>query len=506
MNNLRKYIIVLIIAIVIVSVGVSVPILLWLSNDTPDEIVIIDATDPTVEITSPTNNTTYNNATQWLSIAATDESGIDMVWYNWNGGNVTYTSPQEITFNEGLNTIDAWAEDLEDNIGSTSISFTIILDPLVEIISPVNDAIYNNATQLLQINATDSIGIDAVWYNWNGSNVTYTSSQEITFNEGFNTIYAWANNSAGNSGSTSVSFIVDTNPFSSVWETNRSGRGGNNQIRLPLESSGTYNFIVNWGDGTNSSITSWNQAERTHTYASEGVYTINITGIINGWCFNHEGELIIKEEKLLEIEQWGDLRLGNSGGYFWGCTYLNITASDSLDLTGTTNFAHAFRACRTLDKPKCMSDWDVSSVTNMYEMFAGAHAFNLNISSWDVSNVTNMKSMFNGAEVFNQDIGDWDVSSVTDMTAMFYAAEDFNQDIGSWDVSSVEHMNYMFDGVTLSTANYDSLLIGWESLPTLQKDVTFDGGNSQYSSAAASARQSLLNMPNNWVITDGGLV
>jgi len=73
-------------------------------------------------------------------------------------------------------------------------------------------------------------------------------------------------------------------------------------------------------------------------------------------------------------------------------------------------------------------------------------------------------------------------------------------------VSSVEVMIYMFDGVTLSTANYDSLLIGWDSLPTLQKDVTFDGGNSQYSSAAASARQSLLNMPNNWVITDGGLV
>ena len=62
----------------------------------------------------------------------------------------------------------------------------------------------------------------------------------------------------------------------------------------------------------------------------------------------------------------------------------------------------------------------------------------------------------------------------------------------------------MFKNIALSTANYDSLLFGWNDKGTMS-GVTFDGGNSIYtdSSAAADARKNLiLNM--GWTITDGG--
>ena len=48
----------------------------------------------------------------------------------------------------------------------------------------------------------------------------------------------------------------------------------------------------------------------------------------------------------------------------------------------------------------------------MNYIFYNAHEFNQPISNWDVSNVTDMEEMFNYAKSFNQDISMWNVSKV----------------------------------------------------------------------------------------------
>jgi len=93
-----------------------------------------------------------------------------------------------------------------------------------------------------------------------------------------------------------------------------------------------------------------------------------------------------------------------------------------------------------------ISDWDVSSVTDMAQMFHGSELFNQDISKWDTSSVTSMYGMFNGADMFDQDIGNWNVGSVTTMRAMFAWYSKFNKDISNWDVSAVENMRGMFGG------------------------------------------------------------
>jgi len=154
-----------------------------------------------------------------------------------------------------------------------------------------------------------------------------------------------------------------------------------------------------------------------------------------------------------------------------------------------------------------ITQFDTGSVTDMRYMFYNTASFNQDISGWDVSKVTTVESMFQSAIAFNQDIGAWNTGSVTNMNRMFHTASSFDQDISAWDVTALTDATFMFSVVTLSTANYDALLVGWEG-QAVQDNVTFSGGNSKYScapSAAATARAALI-ADHTWNISDGGCV
>ncbi|MFT4250359.1 MAG: BspA family leucine-rich repeat surface protein, partial [Candidatus Woesearchaeota archaeon] len=429
--------------------------------------------------------------------------------------------------------------------------------------------------------------------------------------------------------SRSICCELDADPsksFITVWKTDNAGPSGDEQIMLPLESSGEYDFVVIGENVTNSPVHVTDYTNNVINFSSAGVHEIEIVGTLEGWRFNNGGD----RQKLLEIKQWGNVKLGNNNGYFYGASNLIITASDAPDLTGTTTMQSAFEDTdlsvanninnwdvsgitdmRNLfrfssfnsnisswdvsnvnlmgslfqetpfdqnigswntssvtnmgtlfrDTPfdQDISSWDVSNVTSMlgmfqsassfdqdisswntskvvsmHLMFFGASSFDQDISSWDVSGVTNMHSMFSGASSFDQDISSWNTSKVTRMDNMFNNAGSFNQNISSWDVSSVENMYRMFrsassfdqdlgswnissvtDGSnnglrdmflshSLSLSNYDSLLSGWSGLDTLQSDMIFHGGTSQYSLAGVAGRETLTDTYS-WTITDGGL-
>jgi hypothetical protein len=56
-----------------------------------------------------------------------------------------------------------------------------------------------------------------------------------------------------------------------------------------------------------------------------------------------------------------------------------------------------------------------------------------------------------------------------------------------------------------SSANYDALLIGWASRP-VKPNISINMGALKYTAAAVSARAVLTGAPNNWTITDGGII
>jgi surface protein len=170
------------------------------------------------------------------------------------------------------------------------------------------------------------------------------------------------------------------------------------------------------------------------------------------------------------------------------------------DTSNVINMRRMFYGARSFNQD--IGGWNTSSVTDMFRMFYGATIFNQDIGGWDTSNVTDMSFMFPRAYAFNQDIGGWDTGNVVDMSWMFEGAFAFDQDIGSWNVEALTDATFMFDGATLSTANYDALLNGWDA-QNLQTGVTFDGGHSTYCIGEA-ARANMITS-DGWTITDGGI-
>ena len=299
--------------------------------------------------------------------------------------------------------------------------------------------------------------------------------------------------------------------FISTWDTTNitSGSSNSNQITLPLESSGNYNFVVDWGDGTTDTITQYNQAEITHTYLNEGVYEIKINGTITGFRFNNLGD----RNKLLDISNYGSLNLGNNGGYFYGAENLQISATDTLDLSGTNRFSDVFRGAKSFNSN--IENWDTSQVQLMNGAFLDAQSFNQPLNAWNTSSLWFIRDIFRGATSFNQDLDNWDVSRVTDFALIFFGAHNFNGDISTWDTSkatsfyqtfrdaykfnssindwdtsNVETMFYMFR----LAKSFDQPLDKWDTSSVVDMAYVFEGAHNFSQDLGSWDTSSVTNM------------
>lgn len=254
--------------------------------------------------------------------------------------------------------------------------------------------------------------------------------------------------------------------FISQWEV----EPGFQQIQLPIyQGSGadvtTYDFEVDWGDGTISAVTSYDDPDAIHQYDSPGVKTITITGFLTGFSF---GQTPDSKTNFIDVIQWGGLKPGNAGRNFEGCFNLaDFSATDAPDLNGVSNMDFMFSDARLFNGD--ISHWDLSDATSTIGMFISAEVFNQDISAWDVSNVVFMTGMFAEADSFNQDISDWDVGSVTDMEAMFGLNDVFNQDISAWDMSNVRELRAMFSGAVA----FNQDLSAWDVSNALDMGLMF---------------------------------
>jgi len=241
---------------------------------------------------------------------------------------------------------------------------------------------------------------------------------------------------------------------------------GDLTIELPL--FGTVNVLVDWGDSTSNSYTT--TGNKTHTYATGGVYQVSISGRLTAF-----GNYVDRPE-LTKCLSFGTLGLTSLERAFSDCPNLTVVP-DTLPPT-VTRTDEMFALATSFNQN--INGWNVSNVTDMSSMFVSATSFNQNIGGWDVSNVRLMDLMFNNATSFNQNIGGWDVSSVIGMFAMFENATSFNQNIGAWDTSNVVDMQRMFDGATVfnqdigdwDTSKVDNMNSMFENATNFNQDLS----------------------------------
>ena len=282
--------------------------------------------------------------------------------------------------------------------------------------------------------------------------------------------------------------------FITTWKTNNSGTSSNSSITIPTNFWDTYNYSVDWdNDGTmdETGLT----GDVTHDFGTAGEYTIQITGTFPSIYFHDEGD----KEKLIDISQWGSIEWESMNSAFYGCANMDVSATDAPDLSNCSDMFAVFRNATIFSAN--INHWDVSNISEFSYAFANADNFNQPLDSWNTISATKFISMFYHAALFNQDISDWNTSSLNWAEYMFYEAGSFDQNLGDWNVTSVSGLDGMFERASLTTSNYDSILIGWAS-QSVNSGLNFHGGNSTY--CLGSNAYDVLDNTYGWTITDDG--
>lgn len=295
-------------------------------------------------------------------------------------------------------------------------------------------------------------------------------------------------NGDGGDGESQFIFQIDTTQI---------GVSGVNEFLLPFVSSGVYDLNADWGDGQNDDITTWDQVETIHTYAAPGIYTITLTGQIEGFQFNFSGDA----EKMLDISNWGPLLI-NTDSSFAGCENLDISATNAPTIY-SGSMASTFANCFNLGNAD-LSQWDMSGVTAVGNMFVNCVFFNGDITTWQLLGTTSLSGMMVNCPDFNQDISAWPMAHITEMNLFLFSTSGpgaFDQDLSAWNVTGLTSANLAFTNQTLSDSNYDPILSSWSG-QAVQSGVSIHFGNSQYTDQAS--RDILTDPPNNWAIVDGG--
>jgi len=341
------------------------------------------------------------------------------------------------TLDEGNSITPIDANDAGDDKDSDSqaLSYTCFYDKVVD----------------GSVSSTACSGLTGLSFNSSNGKMTWNTSTPQAASYEFKIVASDGDKSDSELFTITVASIAK--PFVSKWKTT----SANEQIKLPLRSGYTYNFTVDWGDGSPvSTVTASNDSDRNHTYASAGTYTVKIDGVAETWYFSNTGS----KDKIISVDDLGDTGLITLENAFYGCS--NLTSFSGGETKNVTSMNSMFKYATKLSSID-LSSFNTEKVTSMEQMFRNStELVTADLSSFNTAKVTTMVQMFyNASKLTTANLTSFNTLEVLQMDQMFDGAEKLdNLDLSSFVTTKVTNMSKMFrDTTVLSTldiSNFDT--------------------------------------------------
>ena len=228
------------------------------------------------------NSTSLVNSTTYL--LSDENSNNSILWTNLSNGYYSY---------------NVTIKDKANNFNSTQTRFITLNTnpPAISFASPLDNSDYS----LVLVNITTSPSAVYVWWNNGTANLTYSGPLYYNFSEGENRIYAYANDSASNIGSTTVAFYVDRvlPQTSIIYPTNTVYSGAVSTLNYTVSDTRLFSCKYSLDNGvTNISVicgnnlTGLNSTEGTNTWT---IYASDAAGNQNSSSVTFNVDTVIPE-------------------------------------------------------------------------------------------------------------------------------------------------------------------------------------------------------------------
>jgi len=298
-------------------------------------------------------------------------------------------------------------------------------------------------------------------------------------------------------------------------------------FQLGLVPAGSYSIDVDWGDGNSDTITAYDDAAATHTYATAGEYTVTISGTMTLWSYQPLG-FPASRNLITAVTNWGDVGITTLDDAFYSCFGLASVAAGCWETSGA-NYSEAFRDCPLASIPTGFIT-SAPNVTNGSQLFFGTDLTALPSDLFDnLAALQAGNSMFqNCTSLMTIPAGVFDsLTALADISIMFAGCTSLTAlpdnlfansplttavgvfinlssltdlDFGGWNWSNVTNASLFLSGATINTTDYNNSWIGIDA-QSLQSSVAFHGGNSVATGAGLTARNNVISTYG-WTVTD----